>query len=354
MRQPYLDFLSLSLGDAAETVLEANPLILTESGGYVEPNSWVDAGAWDSGYAPSGANLGTWSMRPAWDALKMIANGTPPRTALYVSRMLLTAQTALAIMDAANQASAVDVVTRPQTGFIRMVEPGACARCLLLAGKFYRYNAGFLRHPRCKCRHIPASDKSGYEKLVSDPAKRFAEMSHEEQDSVFGKAGAEAIRLGADMAQVVHSRRGMEAVGRGKYAGPRRTVMTTTEGMGRYGWTRLVMGRSRRLTPEGIMALVGNDRERTIKALTDNGYILPSDWKQRLYDARTPLLKRKRYNRKPQELTAAQKRLQDAELKYESLLSKKKSGGVVDDHDLALAERNLRRWQRTAGEVFSE
>lgn len=340
------------LGDAAATSLDAAPGLITALDDYRAPKILANPLEWATGYAPSGINLGDWSMRPVINALSAIKQGTPPLTALYWSRQLLTMQTALAVMDAANQASAVDVATRPQTGFIRIVEPGACARCLIMAGRFYRFNEGFLRHPRCKCRHVPAVDRDSVRKELQDPRAAFDAMSHEEQNTAFGKAGAEAIRLGADIGQVVRARRGMEPVGRGKFTGPRRTVMTTTEGMGRYGWTRIIGGKKRRLTPEAIMQLVGNDRERTIKALTDNGYILPHDWKQQLYDKRTTLLKRKRYNRPELTQTAAQERLQKSQLRYDSLREKFENGDAVNLKDLAQAERDYRRWAETAGEVF--
>ena len=34
-------------------------------------------------------------------------------------------------------------------GYVRVVQPPACARCILLAGKEYGWNKGFQRHPRC-------------------------------------------------------------------------------------------------------------------------------------------------------------------------------------------------------------
>lgn len=34
-------------------------------------------------------------------------------------------------------------------GYVRVVQPPACARCIILAGKEYGWNKGFQRHPRC-------------------------------------------------------------------------------------------------------------------------------------------------------------------------------------------------------------
>jgi hypothetical protein len=34
-------------------------------------------------------------------------------------------------------------------GWVRMLTPPSCARCVILAGRFYKWNDGFLRHPMC-------------------------------------------------------------------------------------------------------------------------------------------------------------------------------------------------------------
>lgn len=91
-----------------------------------------------------------------------------------------------------------------QVGYTRVLSPPSCSRCLLLAGKFYRWNEGFLRHPMCDCRHLPcvvaASDT-----LVVNPQKYFDSLTDREQDELFGRANATAIRDGADMGQVVNA-----------------------------------------------------------------------------------------------------------------------------------------------------
>lgn len=75
-----------------------------------------------------------------------------------------------AIADAGRQASAVQLAVRPDIGgYTRVVNQPACARCTVLAGKFFEWNRGFLRHPRCDCRHIPASRDSAPD-LLTAPA----------------------------------------------------------------------------------------------------------------------------------------------------------------------------------------
>ncbi|WP_318201044.1 hypothetical protein [Streptomyces sp. SCL15-4] len=105
-------------------------------------------------------------------------------------------------------------------GYVRVVQPPACARCIVLAGKEFGWNKGFQRHPRCDCIHLPttliarnqhrgqgADDTGG--RGFMDPRGYFDSLSRAEQERTFGEAGARAIREGADMAQVVNARRGM-------------------------------------------------------------------------------------------------------------------------------------------------
>lgn len=113
------------------------------------------------------------------------------------------------LADVSRAAESVAIAARPQVqGFVRMVNPGACARCVILAGRWYRWSDGFDRHPNCHCTHVPASEDTG-DDLRTDPDAYFHSLGQAEQDRVFTKGGAEAIRLGADMNQVVNARRGM-------------------------------------------------------------------------------------------------------------------------------------------------
>lgn len=91
-------------------------------------------------------------------------------------------------------------------GWERVVEAGACARCVVLAGRRYKRNADFLRHPGCRCQARDVTEDDGDE--TSDASKFFRSLSAEEQDRRFTKAGAAAIRAGADISQVVNARKG--------------------------------------------------------------------------------------------------------------------------------------------------
>lgn len=111
------------------------------------------------------------------------------------------------IQDAARGAEQVVIGANTAVkGYRRIVEPGACGRCIILAGRFYRWNDGFDRHPRCRCEHSAVTGESDDSQ---DPKALFDGMTREDQDRAFTVAGAKAIRLGADPSRVVNARRGM-------------------------------------------------------------------------------------------------------------------------------------------------
>ena len=53
------------------------------------------------------------------------------------------------IADAHRASIQLATVARPRTGYVRMVNTPCCKDCAVQAGKFFRSNAGFLRHPNC-------------------------------------------------------------------------------------------------------------------------------------------------------------------------------------------------------------
>lgn len=180
--------------------------------------------------------------------------GFPLETYLGAIRDLggLGLAVATQIQDAGRHAEAVSMVARAKVGYVRMVNLPSCSRCIALAGAWYKWNQGFLRHPRCDCRHIPAVE-AGARGLTTNPYDAFESLSREEQDRFFTKAGAEAIRDGADINQVVNARRGMS------YSGETRTTTRVINGeeftvneRRRTAQTRDLYGRPALTTTEGI------------------------------------------------------------------------------------------------------
>lgn len=135
---------------------------------------------------------------------------------------------------------------------------------------------------RCDCVHIPAREDTA-DDLRTDPKRFFDSLGQAEQDRVFTRAGAEAIRLGADIGQVVNARRGMTtATVQG------REVLATTEGtttrsrtgvnLGAADSTQQAGDRYRRATrvrlmPESIIAQAAGNRDEAIRLLRRYGYL---------------------------------------------------------------------------------
>jgi hypothetical protein len=143
-------------------------------------------------------------------------------------------------------------------GWVRMVNAPCCSRCAVLAGKFFAFNAGFLRHPRCDCVHIPS-----VEDMAGDFRTSPTALARSGQITDLRPLEAKAIADGADLSQVVNARRGASGL-RG---------MTTTEGATRRGLAGQRLGGRARLTPEGIYT-VSATRAEAVERLRANGYIL--------------------------------------------------------------------------------
>lgn len=182
---------------------------LAEQGDSPPADGVVSAAAL-AGMASDGRPLDTLLQAPTFAARRALAVGANFATALATGQATLRMILHTQVSDAGRAADQLAIAARPDTGYVRMLNPPSCSRCALLAGKFYRYNRGFHRHPHCDCIHVPSRNERSArsEGLLSDPREYFASLSRGEQDKVFTKAGAEAIRLGADLSQVVNARRG--------------------------------------------------------------------------------------------------------------------------------------------------
>lgn len=108
-----------------------------------------------AGVSSSGYPLGQVLYEPVIDAKQRVAaakaQGTAMsgRTSLMEARSLLDGIILTQIADAARAAAGAGITARPRIGYVRMLNPPSCSRCTVLAGRFYRWNAGFHRHPRC-------------------------------------------------------------------------------------------------------------------------------------------------------------------------------------------------------------
>jgi len=210
------------------------------------------------GSASDGRPLESLLLAPVRRVKQLSADGVPVSQAMRAGRASLERIVATQVADAGRVATGVEIAARPRVGYVRMLNPPSCSRCLILAGRWYRYSAGFQRHPQCDCIHVPAVEDTA-DDLRTDPRAYFNSLSEAEQDRIFGKAAAQAIRDGADMSRVVNARRGMFTAG-----GLRLTREATT---------RRGIGLPTRLMPEQIYR-EASSRDEAIRLLRRFGYIV--------------------------------------------------------------------------------
>lgn len=151
----------------------------------------------------------------------------------------MTQETARAVQQATIAAQADPI------GWVRHLNLPSCSRCALLAGRYYRYSDGFLRHPGCDCVMVPAIDND--RSMTYDPEQ----LAREGKVTGLSKADLAALDEGADFGRVVNIR--------SKAAG------LTVSGR--------VLERAGRLTPEGILREAGGDRAKALDLLTRAGYL---------------------------------------------------------------------------------
>lgn len=286
----------------AEGALDYVPAVLEETGqrravaasAEVIPSSLV-------GVAGDGRPVDGLMYGSVVRARQQVAEGRTAAQALASSGQWLSMTVGTLLSDTGRASERLGMAVRPIGGYVRMLNPPSCSRCAILAGRVYTDSVAFQRHPGCDCRHIPASESVAQD-LTVDTRSYFDSLPAAEQDRIFTKAGAEAIREGADINQVVNARRGMStaptATGRNMLAPVRiggREVFVTSEGATRRGlaYGRLTTGsdvrspitrfgeqrRTRnlsaarpRLMPETIQQ-IATDKADYLRLLRANGYI---------------------------------------------------------------------------------
>lgn len=149
------------------------------------------------------------------------------------------------VQDAARAAESVAVAVRPNVYHVRFVNLPACARCVILAGRAYRWSDGFQRHPNCDCSMIPTTVASG---LRQDPD----ELVRSGQVRGLSKADMRALDDGVDLGRVVN-------------------VRSRKAGLLEAGHA---LQRGGRPTPAGIYRLANGDRDQALDLLKRHGYIL--------------------------------------------------------------------------------
>ena len=325
---------------------------LADQGLYEAPEAWVDPSSL-AGVSSRGASLGAALYSAIPHTKDLISGGMPERVALARGREVLQMSAAAQVADAGRTAAGLDTFARPRVGYVRMLNPPSCSRCSVLAGRFYRNNEGFQRHPRCDCVHVPTTrtEAASSEGLVHDPYAYFESLSESAQDKTFGKAQAQAIRDGADLFQVVNARRGMSYAGvsaDGSRRGQKVASDFTREGTTRRALWGGTNPKGKRLTPDAIYAQ-GLPREATLDLLAKHGYLLPQGQvAEGAIRGAGPVAPRS-------DLTAAEKRLQTARLRWEAVQDGRNphGRGPLTPEVAARVEADYRRWLASNGQIHT-
>lgn len=231
----------------------------------------------------------------------LIGRGMGVGQAFAAGSSLMSVMSSTLVRDAGRSADRTVSVGRGARFSIRVVSAGACSRCAILAG-VRGYRADFQRHPGCRCTSMPLFENESPAGFFTSPDDYFESLSESEQERVFTKSGAEAIRAGADPVKVVNARRGAlkstklpdgtysraslrpTVIGR-RADGTPLTVYATPEGTtvrGAFGRTQTPDARragdryrrtsTLRLMPEQIMQM-STDPERVRELLQRYGYL---------------------------------------------------------------------------------
>lgn len=267
------------------------PAILTDTGqaryvsAVAESNPEELVGLTGAGY-PVYTSLSAATIR----AKQAVAEELTPVQALESAGTWLSMATSTILADTMRSAESIGRYTR-NVGYVRMVNGGACGRCVVLAGKWFKTNAGFLRHPRCRCTHIPASENVAGD-WQTEPRAYFDTLTFEQQAKLMGgKANAQAVIDGADMGRLINAYRpnsgmrlaqmrsvrvvdGMKFSSResvATYFGTRRSAATGRR------LREVSVSTPQRLMPETIAQLAKNDADR-IRLLKRHNWIVDPEF----------------------------------------------------------------------------
>ena len=214
--------------------------------GRVNPAAFI-------GVAGDGRSLVTLLDEPRIQAKTAIGQGTEAAAAWESARFSLQRMAVTAVQDATRVAVGVATTARRHAdGQVRQLNPPSCSRCAILAGRWYRWDAGFDRHISCDCIGIPVSEDVAGD-MTTDPTAVF----HAGQITDLSKADTAALRDGADIGRVVNAHRGIETAGGRKVTHELRSA--------RHGGIRLM--------PEQIYR-DATDRADALRLLRRFGYLI--------------------------------------------------------------------------------
>jgi hypothetical protein len=245
---------------------------MTAAGARLAPEAFA-------GLTGDGRPMGSLLYAPVALSKQRIGQGSRIADVIAAEELHMALLVRTQVQDAGRMALQSAMAAEPRVrGYVRKVNLPACARCIILSGRFYRYSDGFQRHPNCDCTMIPALAGGAFIE-TENPAELIARMQADHPAKLrksLTEGDLAALKHGADLNQVVNAHRGMTTA-----AGPGRTVQVTTEGTTRRGVAGKRLGaprggRAARLTPAQVFeeaSLNGWDRTEIVRQLTRFGYI---------------------------------------------------------------------------------
>lgn len=268
IRLDMLDVVHVGRAAAASSAVQYTPAMLAETSQVAPAAGQLNTSRFLT-TAPDGRAMSSLLAEAPVKAKIAVSRGLSGVAALETGGVWLSSALLTVMADTRRAVVGADIVQRPAiAGYTRMLNPPSCPRCVILAGKWFRWNSGFLRHPNCDCIHVPSTSlsfakQSGY---FDDPYEYFRSLSREDQDRLFrpngltadraaqiGRSNARAIRDGGDIFRVENVRlRGL----------------ATAKGNIRYGAPS-------RMTVDDIYKVAGT-RTNAIRLLEREGYILPA------------------------------------------------------------------------------
>lgn len=239
-----------------------------------------------AGVSSSGGSLTGLLSQPLIQVYSDIGGGMDPDEAMgsgfgSMDRMLTTQ-----VHDASRESAQVQMIADPEVlGYVRITEPDACGRCIILAGRVYHCDASFERHPQCRCSGEPNTAETPSGLSIGD---LFDAMSSSAQDRSFTVAGAQAIRDGADPARVINARAGMSTTATQVRNAPNRAqLLQANPGIRNVAAPQNVFGRQLltthagpprigggpRLMPSSIYLIADGDRAMAVDLLQRHGFL---------------------------------------------------------------------------------
>lgn len=245
---------------AARTGIAYVPAVLAEQGIDSSAVAVVNAQRMIGG-TRDGRPLESLLHGAVYNAKAQIGSGAGVAEALSLAGGWLQSATMDAVRDANRQAVASQMTVSPKAqGWVRMTNPPSCKFCIMLAGKYFKWNQGFSSHLNCDCRHIPSSEAVSGD-LTVDPYAYFHSLPELDQNRLFGKNDAQAIRDGGDMYRVVNIRsRGLA-----------NDVKKHTSGHN-IGWQSRRWDTPSKMTIDDIYA-TAKGRNDAIRLMNQNGFI---------------------------------------------------------------------------------